>query len=289
MKENDKLTSTYGEIDPLNPDASFKNVTVKWAEQLGLKTVGAEFQHTTLGDLILHVPDDKKAVLPDTAFSFFRMYNVVEFKSLSDKFNPLNFLDNVVRTCLFQQQKSDVPFEEILNVNIVAFYPREFFKFMRKRGCRFRTDKNHKWLRWGNAAGHDIAIVIGRYLPVEKPYYRWLLFSQSTPEKLREFAIMLHREGEKDLLEDLVRLKPREVYALSIELKKDALAEKQEELQKDYRALATSIIELAQTLGIFEKSFEENILPNMSPEQLERLSKMIEERKAQIKRAKKTK
>jgi hypothetical protein len=222
----------------LLPDTSFKAVTIKLAKQFGLETVGAEFQQTTLADLVLHVPDDKRGSLETTAFHFFRSYNIVEFKSLSDKFNPLNFLDNVVRTCLFQQQKPEVPFSEVLNVHVIAFYPREFFKQMRKNKCYFRNDKKYKWLRWGNVAGHNVAIVIGRYLPVEKPYYQWLLFSQSTTEKLQEFAKMLYKEGENDLLEMLVRIKPKEVKTVV-----------EEALQRDYYELAKALIDLMRTLG----------------------------------------
>jgi hypothetical protein len=206
-------------------------------------------------------------------------YNIVEFKSLSDKFNPLKFLDNVVRTCLFQQQKPEVPFSEVLNVYVIAFYPREFFKQMRKDKCPFRRDKKQKWLFHGNAAGHDIVIVVGRFLPVEKPYYRWLLFSQSTTAKLQEFATMLYKEGEMELLEDLVRLKPKEVKSVITQVEKDAKKEKEEALRKDYKALSRALMKLMQTLDATGEVLAdmplEDRLKGLSPKELRKLSEMI--------------
>jgi hypothetical protein len=71
MNEQDNLDN---DEESLFPDTTFKSVTIKLVEELGLKTVGAEFQQTTRADVAIHVPDDKKAILPDTAFSFFRSY-----------------------------------------------------------------------------------------------------------------------------------------------------------------------------------------------------------------------
>jgi hypothetical protein len=273
MNVPDEIESSHK--NNLFPDTSFKAVTLKLAKEFGLETVGAEFQQTTIADLVLHVPDDKKESLENTTFHFFRSYNVVEFKSLSDKFTPLLFLDNVVRTCLFQQQKSEVPFNKILNVYVIAFYPREFFKQMRLNKCYFKRDKEYKWLYWGNVAGHDVVIVVGRYLPLEKPYYHWLLFAQSTIEKLQEFAKILYKEGETELLQMLVRLKPKEVKTVITEIRSDRKKIIDKELRKDYNDLAKELIAYMREAGYPDEEImvlfgitPERILATLSPEEI---------------------
>jgi hypothetical protein len=69
-------------------------------------------------DLVVEVPEDIDT--SRSMFSFFKKYNVVEFKSENDRFTWRKYLVNQVRTALFLVQTENVEMQEVLTVFILS-------------------------------------------------------------------------------------------------------------------------------------------------------------------------
>jgi hypothetical protein len=89
--------------------------------------------------------------------------------------------------------------------------PDALFKTLtRKDDIIFTRDPNREWLWWSKVGYQKIAMVICRDLPIEKRFYKWLLFAPSNSNKWRDFVRQLRLEGETELLELAESLRPED-------------------------------------------------------------------------------
>ncbi len=190
-------------------DPFFKVLTRLEAEQLGLQMTETELQITTKrGDLILKVPPGLS--LEGTMFHFFRLTNVVEFKSESDQFNLREYAKNQMRTDFIFLQEKHNSYDNILNVIVSSRLPRKFLNYAKSEGVRFRRDKEKPWL-WRTKVGfQNVIIVVCLDLPLEELYYNWLIFAPANSQKWKEYLRLLAKEEKRDLLEIAKKLRPKE-------------------------------------------------------------------------------
>ena len=195
---NDPNQNNEQTASSVQPDPLFKVITRLEAEQLGMHAVETEHRFfVSRTDLVLEAPSGLQ--LEGTMFDFFRQLNVVEFKSQGDPYNLEESIRNQTRTAiLYLEGRAEL--DELLNVNVVSRRPREFLKEARQRKVYFRPVKGKPWLLWARVGFLDTAIVICGELPVEKPYFNWLLFAPAGSERWKAFVEKLAREREWELL-----------------------------------------------------------------------------------------
>ncbi len=204
------------------PDPLFKFLTRLEAEEHGLIASETEFQYSTRADLVLSVPPGLS--LEGTLFDFFRAVNVIEFKSQNDPFNLREYIRNELRTDLQLLQSNDENFDNILNVIVSSREPQRFFSLAAKKGVSFKPDEAKPWL-WRNQNGfQNIAIVVCRDLPIEKPYYLWLTFAPTDSLKWDAFVGEMIKQQNQPVLEVLQSLKPKE-FAMVEEKYKELIIE----------------------------------------------------------------
>ena len=139
-------------------------------------------------------------------FDFCAPVTVLEFKSQNDSFDLEEFVVNQVRTAiLFLQDKTNEKekkkdYSRFLNAYVLARYPREFLDTGPENGVVFTVDPNRPWLRWATVGYQRIVLIICRDLPIERRYYRWLLFAPSKGKKWSAFIRRLREEGNLELL-----------------------------------------------------------------------------------------
>ncbi len=190
------------------PDPFFKLFTRLQAEQLGLIAKESELQYSTRADLILSVPAGLS--VENTLFDFFRRVNVVEFKSENDKFRLRQYVHNQLRIDLEFLQSDAETFDDFLNVIVCSRRPRTFLKVARQRKIRFKPDKGKPWLLSAAVGFQNVVIVICAELPIEEPYFNWLLFAPADSTRWREFVQKLLAEGETKLADAARRMHPKE-------------------------------------------------------------------------------
>ncbi|MEI6044068.1 MAG: hypothetical protein WCS37_06720 [Chloroflexota bacterium] len=73
-------------------------------------------------------------------------------------------------------------FENRLNLLVSSRFPQRFFDYMEAHQCKFEQDKTQPWF-WRCQVGlQEVVVIACRNLPLEQPYYKWLLFvHQVTP------------------------------------------------------------------------------------------------------------
>src|SRR5437870_149389 len=124
-------------------DLFFKIITHLEAAQAGLQALDTEVQ-SLVADFILKILPGKSTA--DTMFDFFRVVNVVEFKSQNDQLTLQGFIKNVARTYLQFLREKDEDFENILNVTVSSRLPQSFFDETSRQGVTFKQDTNKPWL-----------------------------------------------------------------------------------------------------------------------------------------------
>lgn len=268
------------------PDPFFKLLTRLEAEQLGLKAIETELQFTTRADLVLAVPPGLN--LEGTMFDFFRTLNVLEFKSENDKFNVREYVRNEVRTGITLLHSEDTDFGGILNVIVVSRRPRGFLTAAKKRRLFFRPQKGKPWLLVGQVGFQDVAIVVCRDLPLEKPYYNWLTFAPAGTDKWKEFVLKLLEEGNIELLEIIEGIRPKEFLAMlkstDILAELEAIRSKQDpELDQERAEVAALILKYLanndpKKLGYaLSRLKPEQRLADLTPEERAELLKLLTE------------
>ncbi|MEI6045324.1 MAG: hypothetical protein WCS37_13325 [Chloroflexota bacterium] len=271
----------------LRPDPAFKAVTREFTKELGIETVETEFPQSVRADLILNVPEG--LVLKETMFRFFRRFNIIEFKGQNNQLTEEGFVINEVRTNLLYLYNEEARFENMLNLLVSSRFPQRFFDYMEAHQCKFEQDKAQPWL-WRCQVGlQEVVVIVCRDLPLEQPYYEWLLFAPSDSQKWRDFVKMLAREGNTRLLDMAREMRPKEYEFMLIELK-ELLEEYTPDERKDYlkawfSAVTCELIDYAkeapeewsQTLAKFTA---EQRLAGITPEQ--RLAGITPEERQQL-------
>jgi hypothetical protein len=198
------------------PDTLFKILTRREVVESKLRVGESEFQHITRADLIIEVPPGVDT--SGTLFDFCYPITVLEFKSENDEFNAREFVVNQVRTAiLFLQAKSkEADYSHYLNTYVLARLPIDFLDKAAENGILFSIDQEKPWLRRAKVGFQNIAVIVCRDLPLERQFYRWLLFAPSDGKKWRAFIRRLKLEGEGELLDFAKKLRPREVAMVKV-------------------------------------------------------------------------
>jgi hypothetical protein len=216
-------------------------------------------------DLILRVPEG--LALEDTLCSFFRRFNIIEFKGENDQFNEEGFVRNEVRMGLLYLYNQEANFENMLNLIVSSRLPHRFFDYMEARQCKFERDKERSWF-WRCRVGlQEVVVVVCRELPLEPRYYQWLLFAPARSRKWKAFVRKLAREGNIELLEMAQQLRPEEYKVMYLEIK-ELLKEYTPEERIRYRKawLRGFALELPDIAEEIPEELSET-LAKLSPEQ----------------------
>jgi hypothetical protein len=199
------------------PDTIFKSLTRREVEEQNFRVSDTEFQHVTRSDLVIEIPEGVNTA--GTAFDFCAPITVLEFKSENDPFNNREFVINQIRTgILFLQDKSE-DYTRFLNAYVLARYPKKFLDNAPNNGIVFTIDQERPWLRWATVGCQRIALLVCRDLPIERRFYRWLLFAPSDSKRWSEFIEKLEKEGNQELLDVAEQLRPKEFQMLKINAK----------------------------------------------------------------------
>ncbi len=188
------------------------------AKQLKVELIEAKLPQTLLADSIVFVP--KSARLQGTLLDFFRIYNIVEFKSENDPFDEKEFVKNAIRVGLFFLQNPKANFENLLNVIVTARYPARFFKFMAERGFIFEADGGREWQRRCKVGLQEVVIIICGEMPIEERYFEWLMFAPSDGKTWHDAIKAMVLLEKWELLERVQRLRPKEFAAMSSDFMK---------------------------------------------------------------------
>jgi hypothetical protein len=236
-----KLLNKPSQQKVLLPDALFKTLTREEIEDNKLQPRDTEVQFIGRTDTVFEVP--KGANIDNTIFEFCSEVNVIEFKSQNDPFAEEEFIENNVRTgIIFLQHlrklkrglkaqhdlaktQAEVTqllqetsplintlkeYQRFLNVYVLSRYPKDFLEEATKNDIIFTKDPKREWLWWSKVGYQKIAMVICRDLPIEKRFYKWLLFAPSDSNRWHEFVQRLENENELELLDLARQLRPEE-------------------------------------------------------------------------------
>ncbi|MEI6043481.1 MAG: hypothetical protein WCS37_03710 [Chloroflexota bacterium] len=249
------------------PDPMFKAVTSEFVKESGIETIETEFPQTLRADMVLKVPEG--LMLEETLFSFFRRFNIVEFKGENNQLNIDGFLRNEARMILFYLYNKEATFENMLNLIVSSRFPQSFFDYMEARQCKFEPEKDRPWL-WRSRVGlQEVVVIVCRDLPLESRYYQWLLFAPSDSRKWKAFVRMLAREGNLTLLERLRKLRPQEYENMSLEIKELLKEYTPEERKRYMKALAHGVaFEMPDIAREAPEELSEAIA-KLSPEELD--------------------
>jgi hypothetical protein len=204
----------------IRADPTFKLITNRLAQEIGLKVIGAELPQTLTADLALEIPPELGARLKNSLFNFLEgyQYAIVEFKGQNDQFTLPKFLANLARTALFCLKHEEVAVKKVLNLYVCSQYPDGILGLANTPGEKglFTNPPGRNWLWHASFFFQEIMIVVCRDLPVEPIYYDWLVFAPADSKKWREFVKTAIREGRRDIIEILIRLRPKELRAMTI-------------------------------------------------------------------------
>jgi hypothetical protein len=256
------------------PDPVFKLITSEEAKTLGLIVKQTEIQYSTRTDLILTVPEGVSTV--NTMFDFFRGANLVEFKSENDPLTLEEYIRNEVRTGIWFLQTGAKNYNGILNAYVVARKPGSFFKVAETRGITFVNTKERKWLWTAKVGFQDVAVVVCNNLPLDKRYYKWLLFAPAKSGKWKQFIQRLVDERNKELLEIAIQMRPKEIgMVTSEEVLKEIMAELspeekevyEKEVDEGYELMITALAKkpekLAETLAKLPEGVRNQVLAKL--------------------------
>lgn len=196
-------------------DPTFKLVTSELAWQSGLRLTWAELPQSLTADFVLEVPPELK--LDDTLFSFLAGYDyaVLDFKGQGDPLDEDKLLTNVARTALFCIKKP-ANVRRTLNLLVCSRYPQEILRPVEGVAGFSRPDEQAMpWLWLGRYSVQEIAIVVCRDLPLEPRFYNWLAFAPADSEKWKALVRLALKEGRRDLIELMRRMRPKEVLELA--------------------------------------------------------------------------
>jgi hypothetical protein len=101
-------------------------------------------------------------------------------------------------------------YERFLNVYVLSRYPKDFLEEAARNGIIFSRDAEREWLWWTTVGYQKIALVVCRDLPIEKRFYKWLLFAPSESNKWRDFIHHLEDESNAELLRLAKTLRPED-------------------------------------------------------------------------------
>jgi hypothetical protein len=299
-----KLTKSDEAI--LLPDALFKTLTREESEDKNLRTNDSEIQFIGRTDMVIEIP--LGAVIEQTLFEFFASVNVIEFKSQNDPFTVEEFIENLIRTGIIflqhlrklkrqaQKQREITKFAEnqeveeiktkidtlkeydrFLNIYVVARYPKDFLEEAAKNGIIFEKDPKREWLWWSRVGYQKIALVVCRDLPIEKRFYKWLLFAPSDSNSWREFIHRLKDENEHELLRLAKVLRPED-YNMAMRTADEIWEEVRRmgaltpEVEADLARQWQRAVEIVLA-DLEHKGYDqiESVVPHMNKEQLARL------------------
>jgi hypothetical protein len=223
------------ESNPFRPDPMFKSVTRDAALAAGLELLDIELPQLLRADLALAVPQDKD--LSGTLFDFLAPYSILEFKSENDTFDRYELAKNLARSLLFFSENKTVEYSQLLTVFVCAQQPDGVLKHLTAEGTPAKSDPNRPWLFRCRIWSLNIAIVVCRLLPIEKRYYGWFQFAPTNSRKWREFVTILVHNGETAWLEQVKKIRVKEVKLMTLALTEDLKGmtpEEQEEFKKDW-------------------------------------------------------
>lgn len=225
------------------PDPAFKLATRRLAERLGLQSLNIEFPQTLRADLVLSVPADIS--VEGTLFSFFRRYNVLEFKGQDDPLTEVEFVKNQVRAELLfieiRDRGEEVAPEDILNVIVSSRKPENFLQYAAARGYELQPERDALWLHTGWFGFHPVAIVVCRELPLAPDFYDWLVFAPARSIKWRELFRIALAQRLDDVLHAMRKLRPKEFEMTHQEFERlfnELTPREQDRMDKD-EAIAT--------------------------------------------------
>ncbi len=199
------------------PDTVFKELMEEQARLLGVQSVATELQirQSTRSDLVFRLPPDMQ--LLGTLFAFFRLITVIEFKSENDTFNDREFYKNLMRLYAIYVQDSKLKLQDILNVFVIASAPTRFFKVMKRLGHTFKPVEGKSWQREGKFGNQTVVFIICDELPIEEPYYPWLLFAPAKGQSWHDFVLQLLLTGANErILKAASEMRPKE-FAMTVE------------------------------------------------------------------------
>jgi hypothetical protein len=250
-EEQNRPAQPEKETSPIRPDPIFKEITRQAALEAGLQLRNVELPQLLLTDLLLQLPQDKD--LSGTLFEFMRGYEQVslEFKSENDNFNRFEFARTLARSFLFYAEGALADYSQLLTVFVCAKRPTQLLKHLAEIGTKLEKEPSQPWLLRCKIWQLEVVFVVCRLLPLEKPYYNWLMFAPASSPKWREFVKMLVKNREKDLLDLVRQMRPKEFNRMTInlpELLKDLSPEERAQYEQDLVDLVSS------ELSRFEKS-----------------------------------
>lgn len=278
-KMSEEKNQPEKESGTIRPDPLFKEITRQVALQAGLQLRNVELPQLLLTDLLLQVPQDKD--LSGTLFDFLGGYEhaSLEFKSENDDFNRLKFARTLSRSFLFYAEEALADYTQLLTVFVCAKRPVKVLQHLAAAGTKVESDPLRPWLLRCRLWQLNIAFVICRLLPLEKPYYEWLMFTPAGSPKWTEFVKILIRNREKELLDLLRQMRPKEFNKMTInipELLKDLSPEELEERNKDLlKLIDTEIDMLAEIDPKMTDEFILNRLAKLSPEQRQKILSLL--------------
>jgi hypothetical protein len=274
----------------LRPDPTFKEIIGQFAKQVGLKQINVEIPQLTSADLILR--KEQNTNLADTMFFYFKEVTVIEFKSEKDTFTEHEFSDNIARCLLVHSKNREIKLRQILALYVSSEKPDAVLDYLQDEGITVTPEQD--WLlraRYGNI---DVAIVICRLLPLREEFYSLLMFAPASSNRWEEFVTMVIEQRNFELLKLLARLKPLELYSM-IDYAKIDLEVPPEKAEAYYEALGKILLffldagknnpeirkkaeEITLRLILAYKKPEE-IIDELTPDQLEELIRLATERK----------
>jgi hypothetical protein len=291
-QENVKLSSsTSGEVT-MRPDPRFKLWTEKLLKTLGIKAVATDLPQLLSADMILEIPVESHAKLVHTLLDFLRSfrYAVMDFKGQGDNLNLDKFLVNVARTATFcTKVKSNEDKRRVLNLIVSSRLPEDLLALANEDAANpeLTNTPEMPWLWRGGTFYQQYIIIVCRDLPLEEPYYDWLIFAPSDSDKWKNFAKMMLREKRTEIVEELFRLHPKEMKPMIadyLEEIKQLDPQQREKLYGDYKDVAEASLSLLKEF--WPESFQKvvtdtmtskEVLANLTPEQLEAIRKALAE------------
>jgi len=152
-------------------------------------------------------------------------------------------------------------------VFVCAERPDRVLTHLADQGLTPARDPASPWLLRFRVGFLDIAIIICRLLPLEEPYYQWLLFAPSGSLKWREFVKMLIRKGDRTLLRLIQQLKPKEFNLITLniaEILKEFSPEERARYEQDRLELLQNEL---RVLGELNPQKMGEMLAGLTPEQ----------------------
>jgi hypothetical protein len=300
----------------LRPDPRFKFWTEKLLKALGIKAVATDLPQLLSADMILEIPAESHTKLEPTLLDFLRSfrYAVMDFKGQGDNLNLDKFLLNVARTATFcTKVKPNEDKLNVLNLIVSSRMPEDLLALANKNPDRpeFTNTPERPWLWQGGTFYQNYIIIVCRDLPLEEPYYDWLIFAPSDSDKWKNFAKMMLRENRTEIVEELFRLHPKEMKPMLAEYLKELkqldpqhgeklyqdyydAAEAAASLLEDtwpehYQEFSSKVVQKAPPEQLISAITSKEVLANLTPEQLEAIRKALAETAPAVQPAKKKK